>query len=80
MRGYIVYLFFWIYKYGTNTGLSWLKTGSRKYGRDISLPAFHPISVFFCKYENGRDEYRNTDGTRWDFFRPFLFLAVSQQA
>ena len=63
MRGYIVYLFFWIYKYGTNTGLSRLKRESRKYRRDTPLPASRSIFVFFRKYGNERDKYRNTSGT-----------------
>jgi len=48
MRGYMVCLsfFFGFYKYGINTGLSWLKTGSCKYIRNIPLLAFRPISVF----------------------------------
>jgi len=62
------------YKYGKNTGLSRLKTGSRKYGRDTPPPASRPISVFFRKYGNGRDKYRNTNRTGRDFFRPFSSL------
>ena len=25
-----------------------------------------PVSVFFCKYGNGQDKYKNTDGTGRD--------------
>ena len=59
------YFFSGIYKYGTNTGLSRLKTGSRKYGRDTPLPVSRPIFVFFCKYENERNKYRNTPLPAW---------------
>ena len=57
-------------------GLSRVKTESRKYGRDTPSPASRPISVFFHKYENGWDKYRNTGGAGRDFFFPFssLFL------
>ena len=79
MRGYMVclFIFFGFYKYGKNTGLSQLKTGFRKYGRDTPSPASRPISVFFRKYGNGQDKYRNTDWTGRDkiFFRPFSSLA-----
>ena len=72
-----VYLFFsGFYRYGENMGLSQLKTGSRKYGRDTPPPASRPISVFFRKYGNGRDKYRNTDGMGRDFFRPFSSLFI----
>ena len=68
------YLFFpGFYKYGKNVRLSRLKIGSRKYGRDTPPPASRPISVFFRKYGNGRDKYRNTDGTG----RTFSSLAPS---
>ena len=62
-------------------GLCRLKTGSRKYGLDTPLPASRPISVFFCKYENRRDKYRNTGGTGRDFFHPFssLILGMKQK-
>ena len=60
------YLFFsGFYKYGKNTGLSRLKTGSRKYRRDKPSPVFYPISVFFHKYKNGRNKYKNTNGTEF---------------
>ena len=64
------------YKYGKNTGLSRLKTGSRKYERDTPLPASRTISVFFRKYGNRRDKYRNTDGTGRDFVCPFSTLTM----
>ena len=35
------------FPYLSNTDLSRLKMGSRKYGWDTPLPASHPISVFF---------------------------------
>jgi len=54
--------------------LSRLKTGSRKYGRDTPPPASRPISVFFRKYKNGQNKYRNTGGMGRDFFRPFSSL------
>ena len=57
-------------------GLSRLKTGSRKYERDTPPPASCPISIFFRKYGNGRDKYRNTDGMGRDFFRPFSSLFI----
>ena len=50
--------------------------GSHKYGRDTSLPASCPISVFFRKYKNRWNKYRNTNGTRWEFFRLFSSLLV----
>ena len=55
MRGYIVCLsfFFEFYKYGTNTELSRLKMGSRKYGRDTPLPASCPISIFSVNTKTG---------------------------
>ena len=55
-------------------GLSRLKTGSRKYGRDTPSPASRPISVFFRKYGNEQNKYRNTSGTGREFFRQFLSL------
>ena len=51
------------YKYGKNMGLSQLKTGSRKYGWDIPSPAFRPIFIFFRKYGNGQDKYKDMGGT-----------------
>ena len=66
--------FLGFYKYGKNMELSRLKTVSHKYGRDTPPPASRPISVFFHKYENGRDKYRNTGGTGRDVFRPFSSL------
>ena len=59
------------YKYRKNTGLSWLKTESRKYKRDIPSPASCPIFIFFYKYGNDHDRYRNTGGSGRHFFRPF---------
>ena len=40
-------------------------------GWGTPLPASHPIFIFFRKYENRRNKYRNTDGTERDFFRRF---------
>jgi hypothetical protein len=49
------YLFFsGFYKYRKNTGLSRLKTGSRKYGRDTPAPASCDISVFFVNTKINR--------------------------
>ena len=72
MRGYMVCLLFspGFYKYGKNTRLSQLKTRFRKYGRDTPPLAFHPISVFFRKYENKQD-YFYGDGTG---FFPSVFI------
>ena len=57
------YLFFsGFYKYGKNMGLSQLKTGSRKYGWDIPSPAFRPIFIFFRKYRNRQDKYKDMAG------------------
>ena len=58
---------FEVYKYGTNTKLSQLKTGSRKYKRDTPLPASCRISIFFRKYINRQDKYRNTGRTELVF-------------
>ena len=55
-------------------GLFRIKIGSRKYGQDAPLSASRPISVFFCKYGNGWDKYRNKGGTGLDFFRPLSSL------
>ena len=42
--------------------------GSCKYGCDTSLPASLLISVFVCKYGNGRKKFlRNTDRMERDF-------------
>ena len=59
-------------------GLSRLKTGSRKYGRDTPSPASRSISVFFRKYENRQNKYRNTGGTGRNFFRPFSSLPARE--
>ena len=59
-------IFFEFYKYGKNTELSRLKTGSRKYGWDTPPSAFRLISIFFRKY-------RNTDGTG---FFPSIFILI----
>jgi hypothetical protein len=45
-------------------GSSRIKMGSRKYG---PLPASCPISIFFHKYGNRHDKYRNTGGMGWNF-------------
>ena len=70
------------YKYGTNTELFRLKTESHKYGWDTPLPASRPIIVFFCKYRNGRDKYKNTGGTGGDFsvhFYPYTQVRCFNQ-
>jgi len=57
MRGYMVCLFIFFsefYRYGENMGLSRLKTGSRKYGRDTPLPLPVPFSYFSVNTETGR--------------------------
>ena len=62
-------------------GLSRIKTESRKYGRDTPSPASRPISVFFRKYENRRDKYRNTGGAGRDFFLSvFILILILDQA
>ena len=47
------YFFSEFYKYETNTELSRLKTGSRKYGRDTPLSSSCPISIFFVNTKMG---------------------------
>ena len=61
-------------------GLSRIKTESRKYGRDTPPPASRPISVFFRKYKNGQNKYRNMGGTGRDFFRLFSSLGGLTQS
>ena len=75
--GVPIYLFSEFYRYGKNMGLSRLKTGSRKYGRDTPPPASRPIFIFFRKYGNGQDKYRKygRDGTG---FFPSVFILDSR--
>ena len=54
--------------------LSQLKMGSRKYGLDTPLPASRPISVFFRKYGNEQNKYKNMSGTGREFFCQFSSL------
>src|SRR6185503_9352180 len=62
MRGYMVCLFIFFLDF-INTEKIRLKTGSLKYGRDTPSPTFRSISVFFRKYRNGQNKYRNTGVT-----------------
>ena len=73
------YYFFGFYKYGTNIGLSQLKKGSCKYEQDTPLPASRLIFIFFHKYKNRRDKYKNTDGTGNDFFLVFSSLETGDK-
>ena len=62
------------YKYETNTELSRLKTGSRKYGRDTPLSSSCPISIFFVNTKMGEINIKIWAGRNWIFsirFHPY---------